>query len=81
MEDPNYEAFKKKVDGLNEKYCFWLAKHDDIITGTAPADLHNYYFIHASNGRVTFNVLHMEDFPRDIQQDLKYAFNTCYKSK
>lgn len=23
MEDPNYEAFKKKVDGLNEKYCFW----------------------------------------------------------
>ncbi|CAH0142428.1 hypothetical protein SRABI27_00313 [Pedobacter sp. Bi27] len=78
MDDPNYETFKKKVDELNDKYSYWLEKYDDVITGKAPVDLNNYYSIYTSNGRHTFNVLHMENFPKEIQKDLKQAFIDSY---
>lgn len=74
MDDPNYETLRKKVDELNGKYRYWLEKFDDVITGKTPVDLNNYYSIYTSYRRHTFNVLHIVNFPKEIQEDLKQAF-------
>lgn len=79
MEDPQFETFKKKVDELNVKYNYWLQNQEDVVSGTSPANLHNYYFIYTENGRHNFNVQHMDDFPREIQEDLKISFKESYK--
>lgn len=78
-ENPSFETFKNKVEGLNEKYKYWLSKHHDIISGTEPVDLHNYYAIYRKHDQVFFNVIHMEEFPKEIQDDLKFAFQESYK--
>jgi len=78
-EDKKHKQFKERLDILNEKYIFWLSRHEDIVTGKMPVDLHNYYTLYEQGGKITFKVLNMEDFPKEIQYDLEQAFHSIYK--
>lgn len=74
------QDFKKRIDALQAKYAYWLDKNDDIISGVAPVDLHNYFMIYNNRQEVIFKMIDNSRLPQEVIVDLENAFRDTYDS-